>query len=160
MPSADDWAAVGAIGQWAGAVATTAAVVVALSAERRARSTKIVLSVTYGATGAKMKGGPAFAITAVNHSNRSVILDGSGILLPDGRLLGQIATQSFTDEIKPLERREHAFPTETVARWMIDGGIVKPTRLTFYIKDTTGKQHKYAYKFDPSPWLVQPKSSS
>jgi hypothetical protein len=155
MPPWWDWNAVGAIGQWLGAIATFAAVVVALRADRRARTTYIVVGITLGALGEKMKGGPAFAISVVNHSGRTVILDGAGILLPDGRQLGPIVSEVFIGEIKDLERRQHAFPVEKVASWLIEAKIVVPTKLHFFVRDTTGKLHRCQYKFDPSPWLTK-----
>jgi hypothetical protein len=98
------------------------------------------------------KKGPAFVISAVNQSGRTVMLDGAGILLPDGRELGPIVTDVFRGEIKDLERKVVTYPVEDVAGWLIDQKIVVPTKLLFYVRDTTGKQHKYSHVFDPSPW--------
>jgi hypothetical protein len=53
-------------GQWAAAIATTAAVIVALRADRRSRTTRMDVHVTPGALGEKMKDGPALLISAVN----------------------------------------------------------------------------------------------
>lgn len=153
MPPWWDWNAVGAIGQWAGALATTAAVIVALGADRRARTTRLIVSVNIGALGEKMKGGPAFVIAAVNHSGRAVILDGAGILLPDGRQLGTVVSEAFSGECKDLERKQHAFSVETVAKWLIEARIVTTTRLSFFVRDTTGKVHLCRHTFDPSPWV-------
>ena len=155
MPTWWDWNAAGAIGQWLGAIATFAAVVVALRAERRARSTHVVVSVSIGALGEKMKGGPAFVIAAVNHSGRTVILDGAGILLPDGRQLGPIVSEVFTGESKDLERKQLSFSVETVAKWLIEAKIVAPTKLHFFVRDTTGKLYKCPQTCDPSPWLTK-----
>ena len=156
MPSWWDWNACGAIGQWLAAIATFLAVLVALRAEWRTRATDIAVRVVMGATGAKMKGGPAFLISAVNHSIRSVVLDGGEIRLPDGKRLGPIPTEVFKGEIQVLERKEYAMPCETVANWLINVGVIVPTKLRFYINDTTGKQHRSVHRFDPSPWLKKP----
>lgn len=151
MPPWWDWNAAGAIGQWAGAIATTAAVIVALRAERRSRMTYITVNVVPGPLDGRKKG-PAFVISVVNQSGRTVILDGAGILLPDGRELGPIITDVFRGEIKDLERKVVTYPAEDVAGWLVDQKIVVPTRLLFYVRDTTGKQHTCPHVFDPSPW--------
>jgi hypothetical protein len=151
MPPWWDWNAVGAIGQWAGAIATTAAVVVALSAERRTRRTHVTVGVVSGPLNGRKKG-PAFVISAVNRSGRIVILDGAGILLPDGRELGPIVNDAFRGEIRDLEKKVVAFPQDDVARWLLDLKIVLATKLIFYVRDTTGKLHQCPFAFDPSPF--------
>jgi hypothetical protein len=152
MPSWWDWSAAGAIGQWLGAIATFAAVVVALRAEWRARDTRLVVKVALGPT-AGGRGGPTFIVSVVNRSNRTVILDGGGILLADHRQLGPITTPVFTGDIRELERKEDRILAATVAQWLNNVGITKSIRLWFYIQDSTGKQHGCKHTFDPHPWI-------
>jgi hypothetical protein len=152
MPSWWDWNAFGAIGQWLAAIATFAAVIVALRAEHRARSTHLTVRVALGPTPAG-RGGPAFIISVVNPSNRHVILEGGSILLSDRSRLGPIADPGLTGEMRELERRDCRVSAATVAQWLIAARLTQPTKLWFCIHDSSGKQHGGMYKFDPHPWL-------
>lgn len=55
------WEAVGAIGQWAGAVATTAAVIVSLRLARKSVTTALAVRTYYIGTGSIPPGDPAFS---------------------------------------------------------------------------------------------------
>lgn len=154
MPSWWDWNAVAALGQWAGAIATTVAVIVALSAERRARRTFLTVNVTSGPLDGRKKGS-AFIISAVNQSGRTVKLERAAIFLADGRLLGPIVTDKFIGDITDLEKRTYQQPQEEVAAWLINLGIVVETELIFKVEDTTGKQHSCKYRFNPGPFQTR-----
>lgn len=151
MPTWWDWNAVGAIGQWLGAIATFSAVVVALWAERRARSTHLSVSVAIGSTPTG-RGAPTVIVRVVNKSGRSVILDGGIILLPDRRFLGPIADPKGIGEMRDMEKRECSLPAKTLAQWLSRAGYPRPMRLRFVMQDSTGAQHECRYMFDPTPW--------
>lgn len=150
MPSWWDWAAVAAIGQCLGAVATFAAVLVALSADRRSRITRLAVKVMLGQSG---KSAPTLIIHVTNCSGRPVFLDGGSIALPDRRVLGPLPDQNATGMIRDSEKRELRIPVRTVAEWLRDAGHPRETRLRFVIGDTTGGEHACHYQMDPTPWL-------
>jgi len=86
--TANYWNAVGALGQWAGAIATVAAVVIALKTTYDASQNRIKVETSLGfITGLPQEGVQMIFFTAINIGIRQVQLRSSGVILPNNEQL-------------------------------------------------------------------------
>lgn len=86
--TSNDWNAVGALGQWAGAIATFSAVAVALKTTYDASKNRIKVEVSFGfLTGIQPEGVQMIIFSATNIGVRQVKLQSSGVVLPNNSQL-------------------------------------------------------------------------
>lgn len=155
MYAAVDWNAVGAIGQWAAAIATFAAVVVALRVARRASSIRIKVKVSLALR--QELSGPSLPIVtfdAVNFSQWPVKVTSIGFRLPNGNegtapaLLKQPPL-----EAQPLQQISVAVPQRDLAFALRANQFQPGSTLGVYFADSTGKRHWYRWKnCRPDQW--------
>jgi hypothetical protein len=150
-----DWNAVGAVGQWAGAIATTTAVAVALYLSRKETRVRVKIRLAYGFfTGlvAKDRQDIVF-IRAINDSQRPVTLQGMHFLLPDDkRIVLPDMQNQFPKRLEQLERIELIARVLELASVFAEAGFRSRTRVRVVFWDATETRHWCRWSFDPSKW--------
>lgn len=139
-----NWDAVAAIGQWAGAIATFWAVMVALKQVRDASTVRVIVKALPGfiSEGPYASENLVF-ISATNAGQRPVKLTSAGILLPDGN---QLMHPGKYGEVLPVTLQEaeeitYHVSARQLAVGLIDRGYSGRIDLKFYFEDTRGVRH-------------------
>jgi hypothetical protein len=151
-----DWVMVGAIGQWAGAIATFAAVVVALWTARLSSAVRLKVKGALAATD-RGRGVEWYIIaSAVNLSHRPVTVSGAGFVLPnDGH---QMYPSASLDGTLPMILSEGArvqlfFPCPEIAEELLKLGYKDRTKLKVFFDDAAGGRHCRSFRFSPNKWI-------
>jgi hypothetical protein len=157
MMTSEDWNVVAAIGQCAGAIATLAAVWIALRAESRANTIRLDLSVKQALPPSEYSDGSDFQIVVVNRSNRPVTLLDGGVVLPGGPVsdnhnlrLGSLHKKT----IKEWDWIEGSVSAEWLFYELDRKEIKTQVKFWIFVEDATGKRHWIKARFDPSPYLA------
>lgn len=142
-----DWNMVGALGQWAGAILTALAVVLALKQSRDATTFKLKpradISIYYPPVppppGARVSTGYVLRFQVTNVGLRPVEVVSSGILLPDKSPLkiGHHLPQSLQE----AESTSHWIWLKDVIAQVKAAGYYKKVNLKYYFSDATGHRH-------------------
>jgi hypothetical protein len=153
-----NWEMWGAIGQWAGAIATTAAVIVALKAARDASAVKVRVAAAIGfqAAGGEVSE-TVVIISATNVGQRRVELVGTGVVMPNTKQLVSL-DQSAGAVRKVLEESQET--RYYVEAWRFAAALAKEgyrgeTKLQIYFDDSHGVRHRTNWRFTPETWLAR-----
>jgi hypothetical protein len=144
LGSSSWWNAVGALGQWAGAVATFSAVVVALKQAHDMTTVRVRVSVTMGfaALGSQISD-PMVIVSATNQGHRPVRLTATGMLMPDGRQLVFLedVRDALPKTLQEAETTQYHVPVGVIARKLREEGFTGEVMVRFYFSDTQDLRH-------------------
>jgi hypothetical protein len=151
------WTAAGATGQWAGAVATFLAVVVALKIAQDAARVKVRVRGSL----AIIQMGPTLSdvvvFEAVNAGQRPVTLTNMGFVIPNGQqLLMRSLLTGFPCKLEPMDRTTRTASQHELAEALIANGFSSRGILKVFFADTAGCRHWFNWKIEPSKWNPQP----
>jgi hypothetical protein len=150
---ATDWNMVGALGQWAGAIATFLAVVVALKTVHDASTIRVDVTAAPGIT--TPDGRDAVILTAVNKSHRPVTQTTFGLILPSRKQLVfmDLANRNFPAKLAELDALTIPIPAVQLAAEMAKLGLTAECTLSVFFNDSTDTRHWVKFPFDPIMWL-------
>jgi hypothetical protein len=158
MMTSEDWNAIAAIGQCAGAAATFAAVLVALRAESRANAIRLAITTTPAVPPSEFMSGSNLRVVVVNRSNRPVTLMGGGVLLPEGSVSDNHHLQLrslYEKTVKEWDRIEGDVSAEWLSQELDQKKCKTLVKLWIFVEDATGRRHWVKAYFDPAPYIAK-----
>lgn len=151
------WNAFGAIGGTLGAMATSAAVLVALWQTKYSQKKKIKISFTDDIAIVSENGDNIYrfvGLEIINIGNREVIISGWGFILDNGEKmqivedfspLGKLVSTKLPHKLQIEESKTLMYNKSLFTRVLNDsctsGKLSKESRITFYMVDSTGKKY-------------------
>jgi hypothetical protein len=161
MSNADFWNMVGALGQWAGALATTMAVIVALWANWASGRTRLRLQVESGTirgrstvTGLPREKCSHVVLTIVNHSQKPVKIVGVGFMEREGKQYAPTSWQAqLPSTLVEWDALTLTFELADLVAHLRESGD-ESAMLWAFATDATGKRHWARFQLMPS--LGQP----
>ncbi len=154
VPNINDWNwnAIAAIGQWLGAIATFAAVLVALKQSRDASQARIKVDVSGGSIYSEGRGEltptePLVIFSATNAGSRVVTLRSLILVLPNkNRQL--IGSPELPKELQIAEQVNILCPCETIHSIFTQQGLEGRVKVSCYFVDSLGNRYATKWKFD------------
>lgn len=150
-----DWNAVGAIGVWAGAIATTGAVIVALKQSSDATSTKVKVGVSLGF----IAQGPSTSefmviLSATNIGLRTVRLTSAGILLSDRKQLifPSQSAGALPASLQQSETTQFWVEAQDIAERLKEQGYKGIIKVKIFFTDSHDIKHYKKWKFNVNDW--------
>jgi hypothetical protein len=146
------WAGFGAVGQWAAALATVAAVWVALRIARDSNATRIKVSASAAIISTPLGLQDIVVFEAVNVGTRAATLTSVAFLLPTQgrRLLNMSLLQELNHrKLEPTERVSLHLGQAEFAKMLFENGFTKRGVLPVVFSDSAGCEHRFNWKLDP-----------
>jgi hypothetical protein len=159
-----DWNAVGALGQWAAALATVAAVIVALWIASREGKVRLKIQANAGMYEKRERDkgisgtSKVVFLEVINRGRRPVSITELGFLLPNGEVIySELSFQSLNDEHLPYRLGDlDSYITWCSAPDLVLAlkrhGFTNKVDLVPFVRDASGKRHK------ARPWEADPSS--
>jgi hypothetical protein len=145
-----NWAAVGALGQWAAAAATVAAVWVALRGERA----RLRLDVDGLDPGRDSAEPPALTFQVRNLGKTIVLIDQALLLMAGGVPVSDGKGRSLLSLLEGAELHQYGHVSASLSAAALAEVLAgaRPVSLYFLVIDVFGRRHRRRFNFDPSPW--------
>jgi hypothetical protein len=144
-----DWNAVGAIGQWAGAIATFCAVLVSLKMARDANSIRVKIRAGRGVVTFGQGPVAVFTFSATNLGSRPVTLTSMGFILPSGiQLLPKMFSGQLPKKLEPLERLPLIAPVGEMAHLLAESNHQGRVKLRVFFDEESGSRHTCKWTLD------------
>ncbi|MEN6348699.1 MAG: hypothetical protein ABFD08_04780 [Syntrophomonas sp.] len=144
------WDMVGAIGQCAGALATTAAVIVALVVARKESKVKTKVAISNGfISTSKGAGEDILTVKIINFGNKRVNLTSTGFRLPNKKdlVFPEEQTIRFPCCLELSHSTEYYITLRQINEALSKNGYKGTIKLGAYFEDTYGNRHKKNFKF-------------
>ena len=150
-----DWNAVGAIGQWVGAIATTGAVIVALKQAHDATAVRVKVGVSFGLiTQASLMSEAMVIFSVSNIGLRTVRLTSAGILLPDRKqmVFPDQSAKALSASLQQSETTQFWVETKDIAENMKAYGYNGTIQVKIFFTDSHDVKHYKKWKFNIDEW--------
>jgi hypothetical protein len=145
-----NWAAVGALGQWAAAAATVAAVWVALRGER-ARLRLDVDGLDPACVAAEP---PALTFQVRNLGVTNMLIDQALLLTAAGVPVSDGKGRPLLSLLEGAELHQFGHLSVSLSATALADALASagPASLYFLVIDVFGRRHRRRFSFDPTPW--------
>jgi len=150
-----NWQIVQALGPWAGAIATTCAVILALRTSRDASAIRVKVKVTMGCfvQGPGISDAAVF-FSATNIGQRPVKLTSFGILMSNGQQLVFPDTRgALPANLQESDYTQYSLPAKELANSLRNYSLKGTVKLRIYFSDTHDVRHWTKWKFKIDEWI-------